>query len=119
MKLSTVFIRLKAAAYKVFVIISCGLKSKLAYILIFLLYRKVQMTLSLPLAMFCRPNSSFAIDFLQHHVHIRHRRDYDKQKAVVEVKHAGNARVRERRERISKAWVTYVEVRLTIKGSLH
>jgi len=40
------------------------------------------MTLSLSLATFCRPNS-FAFDFLQHHVHIRHRRDYDKQKAVV------------------------------------
>ena len=33
----------------------------------------------------CRPNSSLAFDFLQHHVHIRHRRDYDKQKAVVVV----------------------------------
>ena len=40
------------------------------------------MTLSLSLATFCRPNSSFAFDFLQHHVHIRHRRDYDKQNAV-------------------------------------
>jgi len=27
----------------------------------------------------------FRIHFLQHHVHIRHRRDYDKQKAVVVV----------------------------------
>jgi len=27
------------------------------------------MTLSLSLAMFCRPNSSFAFDFLQHHVY--------------------------------------------------
>ena len=43
------------------------------------------MTFSLPLATFCRPNSSFAFDFLQHHVYIRHRRDYDKQKAVVVV----------------------------------
>jgi len=41
------------------------------------------MTLSLFLATFCRPNSSFAFDFLEHHVHIRHRRNYDKQKAVV------------------------------------
>jgi len=40
------------------------------------------MTLSLSLATFCRPNS-FALDFLQHHVHIRHSRDYDEQKAVV------------------------------------
>ena len=36
------------------------------------------MTLSLSLATFCRPNSSFAFDFLQHHVHIRYRRDYGK-----------------------------------------
>jgi len=43
------------------------------------------MTLSLSLATFCRPNSSFAFDFLQHHAHIRHRRDYDKQKEVVVV----------------------------------
>jgi len=42
-----------------------------------------QMTLSLSLATFCRPNSSFAFKFLQHHVQIRHRRDYDEQKAVV------------------------------------
>ena len=41
------------------------------------------MTLSLSLATFCRPNSSFAFDFLQHHVHIRYRRNYDSQKAVV------------------------------------
>jgi len=31
----------------------------------------------------------------------------------------GNARVRERRECISEAKVTYVKVRFTIKGSLH
>jgi len=43
------------------------------------------MTLSLSLAAFCRLNSSFAFDFLQHHVHIRHRRNYDEQKAVVVV----------------------------------
>ena len=30
-------------------------------------------------------NSSFAFDFLQHHVHICHKRNYDKQKAVVVV----------------------------------
>jgi len=33
----------------------------------------------------CRPNSFLAIDFLQHHVHISHRMDYDKQKAGVVV----------------------------------
>jgi len=43
------------------------------------------MTLSLSLATFCRPDSYFAFDLLQHHVHIRHSRDYDKQKAVVMV----------------------------------
>jgi len=45
------------------------------------------MTLSLPLATFCQANSSFAFNFLQYHVHIRHRvrRDYDKQKAVIVV----------------------------------
>jgi len=52
---------------------------------IFLLYRKVKMTLSLSSATFCRPNSSFAFDFLQHHVHAHHRRDYDELKAVVVV----------------------------------
>jgi len=41
------------------------------------------MTLSLFLAAFFRPNSLFAFYSLQHHVHIRHRRDYDEQKAVV------------------------------------
>jgi len=43
------------------------------------------MTLSLSLAKFNPPNSSFAFDFLQHHLHIRHRRDYDKTKAVAVV----------------------------------
>jgi len=44
------------------------------------------MTLSLSLATFFRPNSSFAFDSLQHHVHIRHRRDYDEEQAGVVVK---------------------------------
>jgi len=52
------------------------IKGGLRFIL--LLYRKVLMTLSLSLATFFRPNSFFAFDFLQHHVHIRHRRDYGK-----------------------------------------
>jgi len=51
-ELSTVFIRLYAAAYKVFFIISCGLQSGTAYIFYFLLYRNVYMTLSLSLATF-------------------------------------------------------------------
>jgi len=41
------------------------------------------MTLGLVLATFSRPNSSFAFYSFQHHVHIRHRRDYYKHKAVV------------------------------------
>jgi len=45
------------------------------------------MTLSFSLAAFCRPNSLFTFYSLQHHVHIRHGRDYDEQKAVVVVKH--------------------------------
>jgi len=45
------------------------------------------MKLSVSLATFCRPNSSFAFDFFQHHVHIRHRRDYDQHKPVAVVKH--------------------------------
>jgi len=67
-----------------YVIISSCLQSRPAYILNSLLYRKVYMALSLSLATFCRPNS-LAFDFLHHHVHIRHRRDYDKQKTVVVV----------------------------------
>jgi len=31
----------------------------------------------LSLATFCRPNSNFAFYSLQHHMHIRHKRDYD------------------------------------------
>ena len=50
-------------------------------------YRKVQMTPNLSLATFCRPNSLFAFCSLRNHVHIRHRRDYYEQKAVVVVKH--------------------------------
>jgi len=37
------------------------------------------------LATFSRQNSYFAFDSFQHHVHIRRRRDYDEQKAVVVV----------------------------------
>ena len=40
------------------------------------------MRLSLSFSTFCRPNSLFAFSSLQHHVHIRHRTDYDEQKAV-------------------------------------
>jgi len=45
------------------------------------------MTLSLSLFTFCRPNSLFPFYSLQHHVLIRHRRNYGEQKAVVVVKH--------------------------------
>jgi len=44
------------------------------------------MTLSLSFATFCRPNYLFAFSSLQHHVHIRHMRGYDEQKAAVLVK---------------------------------
>jgi len=37
----------------------------------------------------------------------------------VRIINTGNARVRERRECISEASVTYVQVRFTIKGSCH
>jgi len=43
------------------------------------------MTHSLPLATFFRKNALFSFYSLQHHVHIHHRGDYDKQKAVVVV----------------------------------
>ena len=94
-------------------------------ICILLLYRKVWMTLGLSLAAFCRPNYSFAFDFLQHNVHILHRRDYDKKRQLqwccddACIINTGYARVRERRECISEASVSYVQVRFTIKGSLH
>ena len=45
------------------------------------------MTFSLSSATFCRPNSSFAFDFLQQHVHIRHMRDCDEQGTVVVAYH--------------------------------
>ena len=63
------------------------------------------MTLSLSLATFCRPNSSFAFNSLQHYGYIRHRTDYDKQSSCsgVSIINTGNARVRERRECISEA----------------
>jgi len=79
------------------------------------------LTFSLSLATFSRPNYSFAFDFLQHHVHIRHRRDFDKKGSCsgASIISTGNVRVRERRECISEASVTYVQVPFTIKGSLH
>jgi len=43
------------------------------------------MTLSLVLATFFPLSSFYAFYSLQHHVHIRHRRDYDEEKAVVMV----------------------------------
>jgi len=43
------------------------------------------MTLSLSFATFFRPHYLFAFYYLQHHMHIRHRSDYDEQKAVVVV----------------------------------
>ena len=46
---------------------------------------KVQTSLSLSLATFFRKNSLFTFYSLQHHVQIRHRRDYDEQNAVAVV----------------------------------
>jgi len=43
----------------------------------------VQMTLSLSLATFFRPNSSFVFYSLQHHVQIRRRRNYEQEAVVV------------------------------------
>jgi len=46
------------------------------------------MTLHLTFATFCQENSLFTIYSLQHHVHIRHKKDYDEQNArIVVVKH--------------------------------
>ena len=45
------------------------------------------MTLGLSLVTFCRPNSLFTFHSLQHHGHIRHKRGYDEQKAVIVVKY--------------------------------
>jgi len=52
-------------------------------------YRKLEMTLNLPLATFFFDQTFFSFCSLQHHVHIRHRRDYDGQKAAVVVKTRG------------------------------
>jgi len=45
------------------------------------------MTFSLSLVMIFRTNTRVTFDFLQHHVHIHHRRDCDEHKAVVVGKH--------------------------------
>jgi len=62
------------------------------------------MTLSLSMATFYRPNS-FAFDFLQYYVHIRHRRDYETEGSCsgVSIINTANTRVCERRECISEA----------------
>ena len=85
MQLSTIFIRLQAAVYKVYFIISCGLQSRAAYIFYsFTLSQDINDAQSF-LGKFCRPNYYSAFDFLQHHVHIRHKRGYDKKTTVVVV----------------------------------
>jgi len=56
-----------------------------SHFLFFYFIERHMMTFSLSLATFCRTNSSFAFDFLQQHVHIRHKEDCDEQKAVVVV----------------------------------
>ena len=75
---------------RLFFIISCGLQSSEVYsrgqLKVFsLACQNVEMTPSLSLATFCRPNSRSAFSSLQNHVHIRHRRDYDGQKSAVVV----------------------------------
>jgi len=81
--LCTVIIWLHAATYKDFsnhfvgLIIRGGLHFFL-YLIEMYRWRSV-----FPWLRFFWPNSLFALYYLQHHVHIRHRRDYDEQKAVV------------------------------------
>ena len=71
-----------------FLIILCGLQSRAGYIFfISLRYQKLQITLSLPWLCFFQSNSLFTFHSLQHHGRIRHRRDYDEQKAGVVVKY--------------------------------
>jgi len=49
------------------------------------------MTISLSLATFYRPSSLFAFYSFLHHVHIRHRRNYNEQMALVMVQAARSA----------------------------
>jgi len=76
------------------------------------------MTLSLSWATFLPTKLFFAFYSLQHHAYIRHRRDYDEQKAVVVVKHHYRGYEKTRnvlvRRSISEALVTYVQVRLRL-----
>ena len=66
-----------------FFIISWGSQSRAAYILYFCTLWKGLDDAQSFLGYILSTKPSFAFDFLQHHVHIRHRRDYDEQKAVV------------------------------------
>jgi len=76
------------------------------------------MTLSLSLATFLPTKFFFRLDFLQHHVYIRHRRDYDKQKTVVVIQ-ASLIREMHKYANVANAsqrLVTYVQVRFTVKA---
>jgi len=68
----------KPRLIKFFFIILCGLH-------FFFISSTGLDDLSLSLATFFQPNSLFTFYYLQHHMLIRHRRDYDEQKAVVVV----------------------------------
>jgi len=66
--------------YNVFFIVLCGLESKATYVFYSLAYQK----LTLSLAVFCQPNSSYALLFSITCM-LCHKRIYDEQKAVVVV----------------------------------
>jgi len=85
----TVFIRWRAAASKAFfhhfvrLTIKIGLQSRAAYIILFLyVVESYRQRSFFPWLYFFQSKSLFTFCSLQHHVHIRHRRDYDEQKAV-------------------------------------
>jgi len=76
------------------------------------------MTLSFPWLRFFF-TKLFTFYSLQHHVHIRHRRHFDEQKAVVVVKHHyQSCQLNAKRTSSRKCLGTYVQVRLTFKGDL-
>jgi len=70
-----------AAAYKLIIFSSF----RAAYIWFLYIMERCRMTLSLSWATFFWPNPLFTFYSIQHHVHIRHRRDHDEKKAVVVV----------------------------------
>ena len=79
--------RCKSRFLKSFFIIACGLETRAAYIFCFFTSSKGIVDAQLFIGYILSTKLSFTFDFLQHHLHIRHKRDYDEQKAVVLVKH--------------------------------